>query len=242
MARDKKAILVVTKRAQSAIVQWVEEELGGHYSIWAGVEKDQQHGHQLVEQVEAALIIGQLALLEQQDLDFWQPINMPPLIVLADVKDKRARLRARQLGAFCILPFDYEKGELFWAVKRIMEPWVLFNSALPTEMHAITAHIDNRISYSPFYKVSDLCSDLAMSQPSLYRKVKSLSGKSPAQLIAERRLAMAGKLLNNTCESISEIAYKCGYSSPSYFARVFKRQLGISPVEYRCKAQSHSHE
>lgn len=232
--------MVLAKLAQSAIVQRVEEELGRHYSILAGGEKGRQHGQHLVQQGEAALIIGQLPVLEKQGLDFWQPISMPPLIILLDINDKRARLRARQLGAFCILPLDYEKGELFWAVKRIMRPWGLINPALPTEMNAITVYIDNRIRHSPFYKVSDLCNDLAMSQPSLYRKVKGLSGKSPAQLIAERRLAMAEKFLDNTFESISEIAYKCGYSSPSYFARVFKRQLGVSPIEYRCKAQRHS--
>jgi two-component system response regulator YesN len=51
--------------------------------------------------------------------------------------------------------------------------------------------------------------------------------------LTERRMAEARRLLADTTESVTTIASRTGFGSPSYFQRVFKRREGLTPLEYR---------
>ncbi|NLR91113.1 hybrid sensor histidine kinase/response regulator transcription factor [Flammeovirga agarivorans] len=82
------------------------------------------------------------------------------------------------------------------------------------------------------YNVSEICKDIGMSRPVLYRKLKALTKLSPKEYIQAKRLTHAKKLLIETNESISTIAYESGYSDPKYFSTVFKKQFGMSPSDF----------
>ena len=73
---------------------------------------------------------------------------------------------------------------------------------------------------------------MQLERTQLYRKFKALTGMPPSVFILTIRLKVAAELLVTTRLSISEIAYKVGFDTPSYFATCFKRQYGISPTEY----------
>jgi signal transduction histidine kinase/CheY-like chemotaxis protein/ligand-binding sensor domain-containing protein len=81
--------------------------------------------------------------------------------------------------------------------------------------------------------VEALAAALHMSRSQLYRKVKSLSGLTPVMLIREVRLAQAKILLRITELQIAEIAYRCGYGDPNFFTRVFREEVGVTPVAFR---------
>ena len=74
---------------------------------------------------------------------------------------------------------------------------------------------------------------MGMSRVQLYRKVKSLTGMTPVELLRKYRLSRGRQLLETTDLSISEIAYDVGFTAPSYFAKCFKDEFGISPGEVR---------
>ena len=76
----------------------------------------------------------------------------------------------------------------------------------------------------------------AMSRVQLYRKVKALTGKTPVELLRHARVERAREQLLTTDKSISEIAYACGFSAPSYFNKCFKDEYGITPGELRPNA------
>lgn len=78
-----------------------------------------------------------------------------------------------------------------------------------------------------------LAEELSMSQRHLNRKLKETTGKDTANYIREMRIEEAKRLLEHTHDSISEIYMKCGFDNPSYFSRVFKQIVGVSPTEYR---------
>lgn len=76
---------------------------------------------------------------------------------------------------------------------------------------------------------------LFMSKRTLQRKL-SQEGQPFSEILNLVRLTLAKQLLKMTSLSITEITYQLGYSSPSTFARAFKKQLSLSPIEYRNKA------
>lgn len=81
------------------------------------------------------------------------------------------------------------------------------------------------------FKVEELAGKLGISRVQLFRKVKMLFGVSPSDLLRHYRLNMAARLLSDKGNGLtmSEIAYRCGFSSPSYFTRCYKARFGHAP-------------
>ncbi|MDH6533609.1 hybrid sensor histidine kinase/response regulator [Parabacteroides sp. 52] len=83
--------------------------------------------------------------------------------------------------------------------------------------------------------ISFIYNQLGMSRANFYRKVKTLTGLSPVELIRNIRLEVGAQLLRETNLNISEVAQKTGFASRSYFARNFKSVYGLSPTAYQEK-------
>ncbi len=87
------------------------------------------------------------------------------------------------------------------------------------------------------FSVADLAREAGLSRSMLHRKLIRLTGKSATDLITEIRLKKAFELLENDAGTVSEIAYMVGYSSPSYFNKVFKKTYKVSPGDVRRKGR-----
>jgi len=85
------------------------------------------------------------------------------------------------------------------------------------------------------FGVSQLASEIGWSRSHTFKKVKSVTGISVNQFIKETRLQEAAKLILNPNLTASEISYKVGFSSPSYFNKCFSKYYGITPGEYKEK-------
>uniref|UniRef100_UPI003216CB20 helix-turn-helix domain-containing protein n=1 Tax=uncultured Draconibacterium sp. TaxID=1573823 RepID=UPI003216CB20 len=94
----------------------------------------------------------------------------------------------------------------------------------------ITQIVEENISSEQF-GVSDLADSIGMSRSNLLRKVKSLTNLSVSQFIRNVRLNYAKELLRETSLTVSEIAYKVGFGSPSYFIKCFGDLYGYPPGE-----------
>ena len=86
---------------------------------------------------------------------------------------------------------------------------------------------------NPNLKMDELGEQLGISRVQLYRKVKTLTGLSPVELLRQMRLQKGKLLLNTTTKTVAEIAYEVGFNSSSYFANCFKKQFGKLPMEFR---------
>lgn len=80
--------------------------------------------------------------------------------------------------------------------------------------------------------IDQLASHLGLGRTTMYNKLKSLTGKSPVELIKEYRITKSQLLLRTGQFSVSEVAYKVGFSDPGYFSRCFREQYHMSPAEY----------
>lgn len=86
---------------------------------------------------------------------------------------------------------------------------------------------ENEISVE---KISD---EIGLSRIHLYRKIKKVTGTSPSEFIKIYKVKKSLSLLKANNLSISEIAYRCGFSSPAYYSKCFKEILNISPSVYQ---------
>ena len=94
----------------------------------------------------------------------------------------------------------------------------------------VSKYINEHMEDSSF-GVESLAAEMSMSPSNLYRKVYALTDRSPKQLIQEAKLEQAGLLLKQGF-NVSEVAYRTGFRSPSYFSQVFKKHFRCTPREY----------
>ena len=99
-------------------------------------------------------------------------------------------------------------------------------------MQRFMAAVDENMSNSEL-SVEDLGESMCLSRVQLYRKVKAMTGKSPVEIVREQRLMRAHHLLADSSQSISEIAYRVGFSSPSYFTKCYRDFFGKAPTDVR---------
>ena len=83
------------------------------------------------------------------------------------------------------------------------------------------------------FKVDTLAAELGLSRRQLQRKLRDVSDISPSEFIRNMRLERAAQLLESDVGTVSEIAYKVGFSKPSHFSELFRKKFGKSPTEYR---------
>ncbi|WP_124245586.1 response regulator [Cyclonatronum proteinivorum] len=86
--------------------------------------------------------------------------------------------------------------------------------------------------HDPDFSVQDMANMLALSRSSLNRLFNKEFGISPNEYMRKRRIELSCDMISRKEGSISEIAYAAGFSSVSYFSRVFKQLKGVSPTEY----------
>lgn len=89
------------------------------------------------------------------------------------------------------------------------------------------------IQYMRWHKVSEYATEIHISSKHLSQTVKNITGKSAKEVIQDRLLLEAKRLLLHTDLSIKEVAYKIGYEEPLHFSGFFKKRAGLSPTEFR---------
>ncbi|GGZ85765.1 helix-turn-helix domain-containing protein [Algibacter mikhailovii] len=83
------------------------------------------------------------------------------------------------------------------------------------------------------FGVSELADEIGYSRSQLHRKLKDINGKSTSQFIREYRLERAMELLKKNEFTASEIAYRVGFTSPTYFNTCFHNFYGYPPGEVK---------
>ncbi|MEM9895002.1 MAG: two-component regulator propeller domain-containing protein [Bacteroidota bacterium] len=99
----------------------------------------------------------------------------------------------------------------------------------------LSSRVEGSLQDSSF-SIDILAEELCMSQSTLYRKIKSLTGLSIAGFIRSVRLKKATEILISENIKLSAVAYSVGFNDYKYFNKSFTEQYGISPKEYREQA------
>ncbi|MBC7777948.1 MAG: response regulator [Phycisphaerae bacterium] len=180
-----------------------------------------------------------------------------PVIMLTARAEAQDRLKALRIGVDDYLTKPFDEEELQVRVKNLLtnyrnrrtvsdEP--VSNAELHLEerpagdltisepdrvwLETFEAYIQKNLS-NELLGIPSLAREFAMSESTLLRQLKRLTGLSTVQYLQEIRLDKARHLLENrTYDSIAKVASKTGYSDPRTFSRSFKQRFGKSPSDY----------
>ena len=98
---------------------------------------------------------------------------------------------------------------------------------LSQALEIVEKHMEN-----PEFSVEDFSGEMYMNRVTLYRKILSLTGKTPVEFIRSIRLKRAAQLLEKSGLSIAEIAYEVGFNNPKNFTKLFKEEFKVLPSQY----------
>lgn len=107
----------------------------------------------------------------------------------------------------------------------------LKNDYLDAEMEAALEYFNEH--YNTELCIEEYARSKGMSVSWFIRNFKQYTGTTPMQYIVAVRIANAQMLLETTHDTVTEIGHIVGYENPLYFSRIFKKQKGLSPSEYR---------
>ena len=203
-----------------------------------------------------ALIVTDIMMPGLNGLDFCrmvksdQRVSHTPVILLTARSEDEQYLEGFQAGADDYIPKPFNFQVLESRIRNLISSrqslHALFASRsgiraseleiTPLDQQFVrdmVQAIERHISDAEF-TVTDLARELGISRSQFFKRVQSLTGKSPLEIIRDIRLQHAAQLLEKSQLSVSEIAYQVGFNNPKYFARYFKEFYQVLPSEYSC--------
>lgn len=179
-----------------------------------------------------------------------------PVILLTGRGDQAALLHGLEHGADAYIVKPFDPLELQVRVRKLLElretlsqhyrrfagnsPPSPVEQSSPYEhafLQKVRAFVEEHMNDAQF-NMQMLCQHVAMSHPQLHRKITALTGESTGRFVRSVRLTKAIELLRTTDDTIAQIAYETGFSDPGYFSKVFSKELGENPTEYRARLSS----
>lgn len=225
---------------------------GQYYVIEAS---DGQNGLRLAKESVPDLIVSDVMMPVMDGLTFCSKIKEDevtshiPVILLTARSEESQRIEGYEHGADAYLTKPFSSHLLLARISNLLQARrqrknMDAKNVLSAEFIQAEAP-GERMFLERFKKVAkshignanlrmdDLGSELSLSKVQMYRKVKALTGKTPAEVLREMRMQKAYSLLKQTDKTISEVAAEVGFAIPGYFSACFKKQFGINPTELR---------
>ena len=228
------------------------------YSVSRAV--DGQEALEMLREELPDMLITDIAMPRMDGLELMRIVRadetmccLPIVVVSARVEDHE-RLEGISAGAEVYLAKPFINEELLLIVNKLLEQRrrlikMFTNSKSDEETSKQLPEMDveffkdiNKLIdanlISGDVSTSFLAERLCTSVSTLNRRLKNMSGLTANTYIRNRRILMAKRLLETTDQSISEIEVQCGFNTSGHFSRVFKAETGLSPLDYRHKAQT----
>lgn len=247
----EKTVLVVEDNEDFS--HFLSQELGRIYNKVL-TAKDGIEGAMMAEAENPDIIVSDVMMPRMNGTDMCCRIKENietshiPIILLTAWSTDEGRAAGYKAGAdaYIAKPFDMEvllarisnllekqeKRQRDFSHSISLDPKTVTDSS-PDEdfLKEVIACIEKNIDNSE-YTIDSLSTDVVMSRMSLYRKMKSLTGQTPADFIRTVRLKTAAKLLKEEKCTVSEACYRTGFASPQNFAKHFKEMFGVLPSQY----------
>ncbi len=210
-------------------------------------------GYQVLENKIPDIIISDVMMKNMNGVEFCKKIKENPslahipVVLLTASSSETIRLNGIEGGAEDYITKPFDKDLIVARVKNILKARTHLhqyyynavtlkpNVHIPGEhkifmencIKIVEAHLDN-----PDFNIQTFCREIGMSHPSLYKKVKAVSGQTVNVFIRHLRLRKAAELLINSNKTITEVTYITGFNDIKYFREQFQKLFEINPSEY----------
>jgi signal transduction histidine kinase/ligand-binding sensor domain-containing protein/DNA-binding response OmpR family regulator len=200
------------------------------------------------------LIVSDVMMPEMNGIEFCREVKSNPhtshipVILLTARTSEEQKMEGFETGAndYITKPFNFEI--LQSRIKNLIAQRELFQKVFQKHFDVKATDIqitsldekliqnaikvvEDNIANADF-SVEELSRELAMSRVHLYKKLLSLTGKSPIEFIRTIRLQRAAQLLEKSQLTVAEVAYQVGFNNPKYFTKYFKDEFQILPSAY----------
>ena len=236
---------------------FLERELSLHFKI--RMVANGKDALRVLEEEEISLVVSDVMMPEMNGFELCRtiksqlPFSHISVILLTALTDERQRIFGITGGAddYIQKPFhtDYVKIKIIHLLQerqklreRLLEK-LRDNKLLLSEPEKVESIDDTflrkfaeqieAVYADPEYNVEKLSETLGLSRGHLHRKIKELTGTAPVEFLRTYRLNKATQLLRQNAYTVSEVAYRTGFSSPAYFSKCFKAVYGVTPTEYQ---------
>lgn len=252
-AKERGRILLVEDDVE--LLNLLKEAFRPMYMLYTA--ENGRDGLKAAEEFSPDLIISDVMMPGMSGVEFCKELKHKistshiPVILLSARTDQEVLLEALRNGAtdYIIKPFNLEmlllkcknifRDQAEWVQKKSPDEKAASvelatnkqdQELLDKSIEIIERHIENKD-----FNIDVWCRDLAMGRTRLSMRIKAITGMTLNDFILHIKLRKCGRLLNDYDLTISEIAWKCGFSSASYMGKCFKQQYGMTPLEYRNK-------
>ncbi|MCU0344409.1 MAG: ATP-binding protein [Ignavibacterium sp.] len=174
-----------------------------------------------------------------------------PVILLTAKAAKQDKLDGYELGADEYIMKPFETDELKARIKNLIQQrerihqhfkehglielnLAKINATDKKFLQSIYELVINNISKQNF-TVEQLAEMINISRSVMHKKIVSLIGETPGELIRRVRINKAAELIEKRFGNLSEIALEVGFNNPAYFSEAFKKQFGVTPSQYQHK-------
>ncbi|MGJ1434462.1 two-component regulator propeller domain-containing protein [Sphingobacterium siyangense] len=250
-AEEEKEVLMIVDDNRE-IVNYLAAYFGNNYTVITAF--DGKEALELLSDKHPDAVISDVMMPEMDGLHFCKKIKQNiqtshiPIILLTAKSEISQQLRGFEMGAddYILKPFSIavldakvktllrtrDRLRNYYKNTREIEPEKLtFNHLDQGFLEKTIAIIESNLDEYNF-SVEILSQELGMSRTNLYLKIKAITGDTVTSMIKRIRLKKAVELLRERKYTLSEIAYKCGFNTPSYFSTAFKQFYGCMPSEY----------
>ncbi len=172
-----------------------------------------------------------------------------PVVLLTAKAAKQDKIEGFETGADEYIMKPFEPDELLARIKNLIEQrkrihdYFKKHSIIELEESKITSAdkrflkkvfdtIINKMS-DPSFNVESLSESIAVSRSVLHKKIVSLIGEPPIEVIRRMRVTKGAELIEKNFGNISEIALEVGFNNPANFSEYFKKQFGVVPSQYK---------
>ncbi len=249
--KQKKSVLIVEDNQE--LLNFMSNVLSTEFNILKAVNG--KEGLEIANQKHVDLIVSDIMMPEMNGTQLCNAIKSEislchiPLILLTSLSDLEFKIEGLKTGADAYIekPFDIEHllaqiNNLLVSRQQLKEKFAIHldnsqddiaTNNLDSEFLKKTKEMVLDNLTNPEFNVEKFASELCMSRPVLYRKLKALTDQSPQDYIRIIRLKEAAHRLKKGIMSISDVAYDVGFSDPKYFSTSFKKMFGCSPSQYK---------
>ena len=219
----------------------IKDSLGDLYSIYTADNGIQ--AIDIIKQNIPSIIVTDYMMPEMNGMQLIKHLksnkdfNNIPIIMLTALSSNEYKIEGYQAGvdAFIEKPFDIDI--LISRIENLLNHKEIINNeedkkfSNEEENHLINvfkSYVMEQLSDSEL-SVEEISKLMGVGYTTLYRKIKTITGNSPIDIINDIRLQKADEYLSSGKYSISQVGYMTGFTSPSYFTKVYKKKYGITP-------------